>query len=170
MSLRGRMVRGAVAQDERCSSFLGAVGICVLRVYIYTERTEPRLSDVAAAASAAQNAASSGAHGTDKSVFKIRDGFLLWTTIHHRVQRSMQRLNLTMYEKKKMQTYERSSSSPRHLGVPYDHVRVRVLGDASFLGVEVEDFRRVAAGDGHKSILVHFAAVLMGKKRNAQMN
>lgn len=52
--------------------------------------------------------------------------------------------------------------SPCHLGVPHHHVSVRVLGDAAFLRVEVEDFRRVAAGDGHKSILVHFAAVLEG--------
>lgn len=52
--------------------------------------------------------------------------------------------------------------SPCHLGVPHHHVSVRVLGDAAFLRVEVEDFRRVAAGDGHESILVHFAAVLEG--------
>lgn len=53
-------------------------------------------------------------------------------------------------------------SSPRHVGVPYNHVSVRVLGDSAFLGVEVEDFCCVAAGDGDKSILVHFAAVLRG--------
>lgn len=52
--------------------------------------------------------------------------------------------------------------SPCHLGVPHHHVSIRVLGDAAFLRVEVEDFRCVAAGDGHKSILVHFAAVLQG--------
>lgn len=51
-------------------------------------------------------------------------------------------------------------SSPCHLGVPYNHVSVRVLGDTAFLRVEVEDFCRVAACDGYKSILVHFAAVL----------
>lgn len=53
-------------------------------------------------------------------------------------------------------------SSPCHLGVPYNHVSIRVLGDTAFLRVEVEDFCSVAARDSHKSILVHFAAVLRG--------
>lgn len=56
--------------------------------------------------------------------------------------------------------------SPCHLGVPHHHVSVRVLGDAAFLRVEVEDFGCVAAGDGHKSILVHFAAVLEGEEKD----
>lgn len=51
-------------------------------------------------------------------------------------------------------------SSPCQLGVPYDHISVRVLGDTALLWVEVEDFCCVAAGDSYKSILVHFAAVL----------
>lgn len=55
--------------------------------------------------------------------------------------------------------------SPCHLGVPHHHVSVRVLGDSAFLRVEVEDFRCVAAGDGHESVLVHFAAVLDGEGR-----
>lgn len=53
-------------------------------------------------------------------------------------------------------------SSPCHLGVPYNHISVWVLGDTAFLRVEVEDFCCVAAGDGDKSILVHFATVLWG--------
>lgn len=53
-------------------------------------------------------------------------------------------------------------SSPCHLGVPYNHISIRVLGDTAFLRVEVEDFCCVAAGDSYKSILVHFAAVLRG--------
>lgn len=53
-------------------------------------------------------------------------------------------------------------SSPCHLGVPYNHVGVRVFGYSAFLRVEVEDFCCVAARNGHKSILVHFAAVLTG--------
>lgn len=52
--------------------------------------------------------------------------------------------------------------SPCHLGVPYNHVSVRVFGYSAFLRVEVEDFCCVAARDSHKSILVHFAAVLTG--------
>lgn len=59
-------------------------------------------------------------------------------------------------------------SSPCDLGVPYNHIGVRVLGDTAFLRVEVEDFRRVAARDGYKSILVHFAAVLRGGKAQSR--
>lgn len=53
-------------------------------------------------------------------------------------------------------------SSPCHIGVPYNNISIRVLGDPAFLWVEVEDFCCVAAGDSYKSILVHFAAVLRG--------
>ena len=55
-------------------------------------------------------------------------------------------------------------SSPYQLGVPYDHISIRVLGDTALLRVEVEDFCCVAAGDSYKSILVHFAAVLRGEE------
>lgn len=57
--------------------------------------------------------------------------------------------------------------SPGHSWVPYNHISIRVLGDSAFLRVEVEDFCCVAAGDSHKSILVHFATMLRGEE-NAQ--
>lgn len=50
--------------------------------------------------------------------------------------------------------------SPGCLRVPYDHISVTSLSDLSLLGVEVEDFGCIAAGDSYKSILVHFPTML----------